>query len=172
MNPGFTIMLLPIIILLAINGGRDEGIFQGIVYFIFYIILMMIAQTDYYTYKIPDALNLLLCIYGLIYMLISGNDGIIWRVCGSLIVPFLLLIIGMMYPGSIGGGDIKFLAAAGIFIGFEKTMYAAAMGSILAGVTALGLMMAAKASKKRRMAMAPYYAVGIVLSLISNWHFL
>lgn len=164
----FSAVAVPFILLLALEEGRKGGIARGVLYFLFYILLMVIAETDYYTYRIPDKLNLIMGILGLVFILVSEDICIPWRLYSSLIVPSLLLLLAILRPGAIGGGDIKLLASAGIFIGFEKIMFAAAIGSILAGMTTIGLMAKGKANKKSKMAMAPYYMAGIILCMILN----
>lgn len=162
----WTAILIPIIAALAIYRTGSDGILQGMLYFLFLLTLLLIAETDYYTYKIPDILNLLLFINGLIFSIFFSNGDMIRRLAGTLIIPLLFLVMDLIKPGSIGGGDIKLMAAAGVFIGPVAIIYAAIIGSLLAGFIMTGLLLSRRAGRTARMPMAPYYAIGIVVTTL------
>jgi len=56
----------------------------------------------------------------------------------------LFLIVYIISRKGLGGGDVKFMAASGLYIGFSGTMTAMLCGTILAALTCLILILAKK----------------------------
>mgnify|MGYP001046448757 FL=1 len=88
--------------------------------------------------------------------------ALIGMVCIS--VPMLLLCLAI--PGAFGGGDIKLMAAAGLFLGWQHTLLAMFFGILGGGFYGMYLLAARKADKKDHFAFGPFLCVGIVLALL------
>lgn len=71
-----------------------------------------------------------------IYM---GPRGLLFGVEG-LAVGFGLMLIPYLID-VVGGGDVKLLAAVGAFLGPTHTLWVAALGCIVGGVVAIGLLL-------------------------------
>lgn len=127
-------------------------------------VLFVIAQTDYYTFRVPNVLSLLLCFVGLIHSLAVGR-GAVDILLGFSSVSFLLFLLALIKPGAIGGGDIKLMAAAGVLLGFCGILQASIIGSVLAGMVALSGFALSHYNRTTRIAMAPYYVLGILTVL-------
>ena len=56
----------------------------------------------------------------------------------------------------LGGGDVKFVAAAGLFLGFARIIPATLYGTILAALTGLALIALKKIGRKDKMPLAPF----------------
>ena len=69
-------------------------------------------------------------------------------------------------PGAFGGGDIKLMAAAGLFLGWQHTLLAMFFGILGGGFYGMYLLAARKADKKDHFAFGPFLCVGIVLALL------
>ena len=128
-------------------------------------ILLSIALIDAETQTIPDRLNFALAICGVAGTALSpaGWRGhIIGAVCVS--VPMFLLCLAI--DGAFGGGDIKLMAAAGLFLGWQNTLLAMFFGILGGGVYGMYLLAAKKADKKDHFAFGPFLCVGIVLAML------
>ena len=87
----------------------------------------------------------------------------------------LLLIIGRAVKGvdAFGGGDIKLMAAAGLFLGYKNVILAFFLGCILGAVIHVIRM---KVSEKQRvLAFGPYLCAGLTIAMlfgtnIINWY--
>ena len=87
---------------------------------------------------------------------------IIGAVCVS--VPMFLLCLAI--DGAFGGGDIKLMAAAGLFLGWQNTLLAMFFGILGGGVYGMYLLAAKKADKKDHFAFGPFLCAGIVLAML------
>ena len=128
-------------------------------------ILLSIALIDAETQTIPDRLNFALAVCGVAGTAPSpaGWRGhIIGAVCVS--VPMFLLCLAI--DGAFGGGDIKLMAAAGLFLGWQNTLLAMFFGILGGGVYGMYLLAAKKADKKDHFAFGPFLCAGIVLAML------
>lgn len=65
----------------------------------------------------------------------------------------------------LGGGDVKFMAAAGIYLGFGRTVSVMLAGTMLAGMTGLTLLLLKKIGRKDTIPLAPFLYIGILITL-------
>ncbi|MGN0240149.1 MAG: prepilin peptidase [Candidatus Weimeria sp.] len=93
---------------------------------------------------------------------VSVGHILISHALGFAVVAGVLLLILLISGGAaIGGGDIKLMAAAGLFLGLRLTVIAFFAGCIVGAVIHLIRMAFFHAGKK--LAMGPYLAIGIGL---------
>lgn len=99
---------------------------------------------------------------GLLAALISPSpaDRLIGMVCVSL--P--LLVLGCLHPGSIGGGDVKLMGAAGLLLGRELIITAFVIGIFPAGLYSLGLLLSGKVGRKDGIPFGPFLCLGLGLA--------
>ena len=128
-------------------------------------VLLSIALIDAETQLIPNRLNAAVAVLAVLNLLLSPArwaGALIGMVCIS--VPMLLLCLAI--PGAFGGGDIKLMAAAGLFLGWQHTLLAMFFGILGGGFYGMYLLAARKADKKDHFAFGPFLCVGIVLALL------
>ena len=70
---------------------------------------------------VPDTLNLLISMLFMLNFKVINMFG--------LIVPIIILIIAIKY-GGIGGGDVKFILAISLILGFYKSIVVVILGLI------------------------------------------
>ena len=146
-----------------------EGLFgmrwQGLLALALCGVLLSIALIDAETQLIPNRLNAAVAVLAVLNLLLSPArwaGALIGMVCIS--VPMLLLCLAI--PGAFGGGDIKLMAAAGLFLGWQHTLLAMFFGILGGGFYGMYLLAARKADKKDHFAFGPFLCVGIVLALL------
>ena len=128
-------------------------------------ILLMVSQTDAKKRKmlVPAAVLLVT------EVLLGRNliSCIMSRIVGALILPVLLLLASMVTRGGVGGGDIKFIGAAGLFLGALRVSYAVFIGMSIATIFIIARLIWYKVSGNtdgdRRIAAGPFFAIGIWL---------
>ena len=93
------------------------------------------------------------------YMLVI--DSLIGFAVGGII--FLLAYI--ISRKGLGGGDVKFMAVAGLYLGFYGVIPAMLYGSILAAITGIVLLIIKKLGRKDKMPFAPFLYAGMVITM-------
>ena len=126
-----------------------EGLFgmrwQGLLALALCGVLLSIALIDAETQLIPNRLNAAVAVLAVLNLLLSPArwaGALIGMVCIS--VPMLLLCLAI--PGAFGGGDIKLMAAAGLFLGWQHTLLAMFFGILGGGFYGMYLLAARKAA--------------------------
>jgi len=77
----------------------------------------------------------------------------------------LFLLVYVVSRKGLGGGDVKFMAAAGLYLGFSGTMTSMLVGTILAALTGLVLILIKKLGRKDQMPLAPFIYAGILVTV-------
>ena len=98
------------------------------------------AWTDGKERRLPDGLVKTLAVLGLaarVWKALGGSGGVLAVLgegaLGALAGAGIFLLLLLVWPGAFGGGDVKFLAAGGIFLGPAGTAVAFVSGVLLAG---------------------------------------
>jgi len=95
--------------------------------------IALAAVSDWRQRRIPNRLNLAAVIVGLTLQLCTaGFEGVLSGLLG--IVAGLGVLLLPFLAGMVGGGDVKFVAAVGAFLGWETTLAGLAVGVMLGGV--------------------------------------
>ena len=124
--------------------------------------LIPLSIIDWRTYEIENGFHVYFGVLGLIVMALDASN---WAnyVIGFFCVSLVLLAIYLISGGrAIGGGDVKLMAACGLFVGWQNIILALAIGCIVGSIIHLIRMRIANAD--RVLAMGPYLAVGIFIS--------
>ena len=79
----------------------------------------------------------------------------------------VFLVLAVATRGGIGGGDIKLIAALGLWLGTDQLLTVACTGMILGGVAALLLLVTKRRKRGEMFAYGPYFTVAaLVLTLV------
>ncbi len=84
---------------------------------------------------------------------------------GAVVIGAMLLFLYICSRKQIGGGDIKFMIVAALYLGFDVILTATLFGSILASVFAVALLLLKKIDKKGTIPLIPFLYTGILLVL-------
>lgn len=133
---------------------------------VFLGILTAVALKDRKTRKIPDRLVLSLGLCGLFSIPFYPEITMIERVVGIFCVSLLLIGITVFVPGSFGGGDIKLMAASGIFLGWKRNAEAFIIALMLAGIYCAVMLLLGKTGRKSKVALGPFLCIGILIEVI------
>lgn len=137
---------------------------ESVVYCLLASALLVLSIIDWRTYEIPVGINWFILVLGIIRAAMDYRNlpsYLIGMVCVS---GFLYVIYVLTKGRGIGGGDIKLMAAAGLVLGWQLILLSLVIGCILGSVIHLIRMKASQAGHV--LAMGPYLAVGIYLSLL------
>lgn len=78
----------------------------------------------------------------------------------------IFLVIAIITRGGMGGGDIKFVAALGLWLGFKLTMLTVFLAFLLGGLGGLWLIIAGLKKRKDFIPFGPFIAVSAWISLL------
>lgn len=73
---------------------------------------------------------------------------------------------------AMGMGDVKLMAAAGIWLGWEMTLFAVFLGALSGAAAALVLLLAGRKQMGQRLPFGPFLSLGIWVSLLYGWRLL
>jgi leader peptidase (prepilin peptidase)/N-methyltransferase len=125
--------------------------------------LLTLSVIDWRTYTIPNGINLVIFILGLVRLLTDLKNWPLY-VVGMLSVSVVFLILYALTRGNgLGMGDIKLVGAAGLLLGWQNMLLAVLVGS-LSGALIHSARMKKGAGKK--LAFGPYLAGGIWLAAL------
>ena len=128
-------------------------------------ILLSVSLIDAETQTIPDRLNLAMAVCGAVSVLLSPADWLP-HIIGALCVSVPMFLLCLVIDGAFGGGDIKLMAAAGLFLGWQNTLLAMFFGIVFGGMYGIYLLAAKKAGKKDHFAFGPFLCAGIVIAML------
>lgn len=138
------------------------------------VILIVIAGIDIKTMLIPNGTVIALLVLGLLYsgfrLIFPGATAfpIKWfdPLIGFFIASLPLLLLAVLSKGGMGGGDIKLMAVAGVFLGWKGALVAMVVGSIVGAIVSLLLIALGKKSRKDLIPFGPFLCIGILFAAL------
>ena len=135
----------------AIAFGNNLFILKG---FLYALILTYASFSDIKTKTIPDKVHILIILVELI------NMNPVNSITGLFFVPIPFLITALFKQGGIGGGDVKFMAANGFFLGVKGGFIGSFIGLIIAIIVNAIYYKIKSKDKNTSFPLAPYLSVG------------
>lgn len=131
-----------------------------------------IAWHDFRTKTIPNrGVLILLSAWAVVTatQLFLETDSAINALRDSLVGFALAGILGLLVyfisRKGLGGGDVKFMAVAGLYLGFDNTLPAMLVASVLAAAYGGVMILMKKMDKKDALPFSPFLYIGIVLTI-------
>ena len=85
---------------------------------------------------------------------------------GFLLGGGLFILVYLISRKGLGGGDVKFMAAAGLYLGFYGVIPAMFLGSILAALTVLVLLLLKRIKRKDTIPLTPFLSIGMIVAVL------
>ena len=131
---------------------------ENFVSIIFFAFLIYISVTDFKTLIIYDKILLPMALVGIFFdcvnLLINLQEAVLF----SALSFILMFVIFKISGGGLGGGDVKFSAVLGLWLG-EKIFSATFLASIFAAIFTL-IYFAKNHDKKVKLPFAPFLSAG------------
>jgi len=166
---------IPVIVAaLALLHAGSLDVFVLLRYLLIAIFGYVASVFDIKAKRIPNRLILAMLgvwVVTMVPKLFIDTDAAITLLFDSLLgflvggVPFM--IVYLISRKGLGGGDVKFIASAGLYVGFMGALSTIVYGTILAGLTGLVLLLLKKLGRKDSMPLAPFLYVGILITVFS-----
>jgi leader peptidase (prepilin peptidase)/N-methyltransferase len=141
---------------------------------VFLLTLIPLAVIDFKYYIIPDWFNLPMIIAGLAISFIPGDLSPLQSITGLLSGGGSLYLVGLIgkflfkKEDSMGGGDIKLMAAAGALFGAPAALMGIMFGAFLGSVGGLLMMRLHKTDQEHRIPFGPFLGAGLWISVIAG----
>jgi prepilin signal peptidase PulO-like enzyme (type II secretory pathway) len=131
---------------------------------------------DLFTRRIPNKLVLTMIIvwFVLLFPLLFFDTGngvgfLLDSLCGLAMGGGLFILVYSISKKGLGGGDVKFMSAAGLYLGFAGTIPAILYGTVLAAIVCFILIILKKIGRKDSIPLAPFLFVGILVTVFSTY---
>ena len=149
--------------LLTAVAARFGFTWEALIYGVVAFFLVIITVIDIQHQIIPDRITL----PGIVFGFAAGSYLVgIWdSLFGFLLGGGLFYLLAILSRGGMGGGDIKFIAAAGALLGWQKVLLVIVAGAVLGSVIGLILMAARKKGRKSLIPFGPFLAVGTLIAI-------
>ena len=131
------------------------------------VCLSIITATDFEQYVIFDVMLVPFAATGILYTIHMGLP-ITWHIAASLGGGLVFLLLAIVTKGAIGGGDIKLIAAMGLWLGIRPLLSVIVYGFIAGGVAAFMLLLTKQKSRHSYFAYGPYFALS-GLGILLKW---
>jgi len=150
--------------LLLLAGFFKFGLtFDFLVYFVLAPTLVIITVVDIKHQIIPDIITL----PGLALGLAAGSYSIGYAnsFMGFLLGCGLFYLLAILSNGGMGGGDIKYIAAAGAFVGWQKVLLIIFISAVLGTFVGLFQIGFQKKTRKNIIPFGPLLSVATLITL-------
>ena len=150
---------------LFVVGLNPYGIFATL----FLLLLTGCAVADINAGIVPDLLVLFIAVLATVKFFVTDpvsiNSAIPYLI-GAVCVSVPMLILALIIKGAFGGGDIKLMAAAGLYLGWKFTVAGTVVGLFAAGLYGIYLLIRRKAGLKSKLRLAPFLAYGLAAATL------
>ncbi len=129
--------------------------------------LVVITIIDWEHQIIPDVITL----PGIIFGFSAGSymNGFLPSFIGFLVGGGIFYLIAVLSGGKgMGGGDIKYMAAAGALLAWKKTLLIIFSGSLLGTIYGLPLVLLGKKGRKSKVPFGPFLAGATLIAIFSG----
>ena len=150
--------------LLLLAGFFKFGLtFDFLIYTVVAPTLVIITVIDIEHQIIPDVITL----PGIFLGLAAGSYtiGYIDSFSGCLLGGGLFYLLAVLSNGGMGGGDIKYIAAAGALVGWQKVLLIIFIGAFLGSFVGLFQIAVQKKSRKSLIPFGPFLAAATLITL-------
>ena len=124
------------------------------------------ALLDWDTMEIADGCWIAVALLAVAAAFTLKNAAWPERLIGALAVSVPMLLLTLLIADAFGGGDIKLMAAGGLFLGWKLILAAAALAILGGGLYGGYLLAAKKKGRKDHFAFGPFLCAGMALSLL------
>jgi leader peptidase (prepilin peptidase)/N-methyltransferase len=148
----------------------SAAIIAAVMSFFVLCLLVVVTYIDADTMEIPDSLSLWLAALGLISFAFGPTASLPWydHLIGAVCISVPMCILAFVLVGSFGLGDVKLMAAAGLFLGWQLALVATFIAVLVGGAWGIFLLATRRKGRKDHFAFGPALCAGIAVSLFAG----
>lgn len=140
---------------------------NAIIYALLISVLLVISIIDYSYYKIPDGLNGLIILLGVVYLMFNKSEvSMMNHLLGLVVGGGLFLLISIISKGAMGGGDIKLMGSLGLLFGWQKILVIALLAFNIGAIMSIIMIVCKIKNKKDTIPFGPFIAVSAYIVLV------
>jgi leader peptidase (prepilin peptidase) / N-methyltransferase len=165
-------------IVLALLLGRFARQPDVVAFGFFGVLGVALATIDIATQRLPDRLTLpaypILITLLAIAALASHDFAALGRaLLSGLALAGAFLVLALVRPGQLGGGDIKLAGIAGLalgWLGWPALIVGAALGFVLSALVSLALIAARRLTLRSAICFGPFLIGGALCAMLTSGH--
>ena len=129
-------------------------------------LLALMTVTDFEQYMLFDAMTLPFAILGAAYVW-QMNLNIIDHAVAALFGGGFFLLLAIFTKGALGGGDVKLVAALGLWLGSENLLNVVIFATLIGGLAATLMIVTKQKDRNSYFAYGPYFAITAIYFLVA-----
>ena len=133
---------------------------------VFTCFLIVISFIDYDLSIIYDNVLIPMAVIGVAFNLLTGDIKTLNMLFSALLGGSIFLLLAIVSKGGFGGGDIKFMACIGLWLGLKYTILAVLISFIFGGLGAAILLLLKKKTITDKFPYGPYIAMASFITLL------
>ena len=150
--------------LLLLAGYFKLGLsFDFLVYLVVAPALVIISAIDIENQIIPDVITLPGIVFG--FAVGSYSIGLFNSIIGFFLGGGLFYLLAILSNGGMGGGDIKYIAATGALVGWQKVLLVIFIGALLGSIVGFFQIIVQKKNRKSLIPFGPFLAAATLITL-------
>ena len=141
----------------------------GVITALFLLLLVACACADINACIVPDLAVVAIAVLGIVNFLVLEPftvEYLLAHLIGAVCISVPMLLISLVIRGAFGGGDIKLMAAAGLYLGWQLALAGAFIGMFVSGFYGIYLLVFKRADKKSKIKLAPFLAFGLSIAAL------
>lgn len=140
---------------------------------LYVVALITLFAIDLDQRLLPDVITWPLVAFGVIVFAlgaspyVAGSEEMAFAVAAAIVVPVGLFVLAIPFgAGAIGQGDLKLLAGVALFAGAERLLYGLLVGTFLAGIMVVVLILARRITLRSYVPYGPFLIAGALWALL------
>jgi leader peptidase (prepilin peptidase)/N-methyltransferase len=129
-------------------------------------LLLIVSFIDLSHKIVPDVITLPGMLAGLFASSALTSIGLVNAIIGLCLGGGLFLLIALLRPGGMGGGDIKLIAMIGAFLGWQAVLVTILLGALFGALVGMSLIVLKKKGRKDPVPFGPFLAGGALIAMV------
>jgi leader peptidase (prepilin peptidase)/N-methyltransferase len=147
----------------VIYSAFGQSLYTAVIFLIIGLSIS-ISVIDIRIQIIPDSFVLIFFLLSIYPVML--NDSLKDNLYGLLLMGAFFIIVLLIFPGSFGGGDVKFALSIGILLGLESSIVALETALIAGSLIGIIYAIRFKRGLRSKIPFAPFLTFGLLVSLL------
>ena len=153
--------------LLYLIGYHQLGLsVHAVAYALLVTALLIVSFIDLAHLIIPDVVTLPGIVVGVAIALLPSSIGFANAVAGACLGGGIFLLISLLNPAGMGGGDVKLIAMIGAFVGWQAVLATIILSAFCGAVSGLTLILLGLKGRRDPVPFGPFLAIGGITAML------